>query len=444
MEKVLTTYFDPIDSFPLSEVRAGIFPAGRYRGFDTIVAGTQPGDIPIVVKHTATGFTKTADDNTTSGPWATVISPHGTIIQTDQDYELVVAANPTSIPKFVTIYMEFQWVDNNPATFSVESITGNFTVPHPEYQIILAGIVVPPGASQFSDLPYYPTRIPNIGNADIIQNNSILAETFAQLNNPNYFLKENTFHAAVMGGIQILTYSANVVNRYIIMGIRSNTIILNMGGHVWDILGFKKDNSTYWENSSEIQIFLWNCGSLTIATDETSFPSYPFIVPGGYIIAIPTDLITIRYIYNYLSSKGTFMLVDYSGYIHRTLNAILLLLSQSYIIWADLTLLNGTTAWENIPQLRGTIAGEIVFKGGLNFNLVAPLATAFASISNPSLRPLQPVRFIVPGTIPDHIAFLLTIMIDTDGQIHVSGYNAIDVSNNSVFLDLSSIRYPRI
>lgn len=165
MEKVLTIYQAPVDSFPLSESRIGIFPAGRYTGFDAIKIGPAGSGIPIILYNSDDSHPSTDSSNLEEELFGAIMTPHGLVIKSSDEYTFTLSANTTLPMRKDVLYAEYQWADDplgGSLLWGVIEGTVDGEIPaltNPEIQVRLGVIDVPQDAA-FADLSYTPDPCP--------------------------------------------------------------------------------------------------------------------------------------------------------------------------------------------------------------------------------------------------------------------------------------------
>lgn len=175
-------YNVPLTSFQHNQMKQGIYPAGRYKGFDTIL--NVGGGLNIQLANLGTGLQRVNDTNTYDvGDYGVVVMPTGVNIQTDDQPVLAIddtaGGNRTDL---IIMTHEFTQVPGgSSATISVMTGTAivgsNFwpsppaigTAQAPKTVVLGRLYVKDTGASprSFSDLIYVPEPQPTFDNVSL-------------------------------------------------------------------------------------------------------------------------------------------------------------------------------------------------------------------------------------------------------------------------------------
>lgn len=173
-------YNVPVTSFQTNQLRQGIMPAGRYRGFDSISNPSGAG-LNIQLDHT-NGLQRTDINNAfESDLRGLVVAPQGTVISTDVETTLPIDDTPGN-RRIDIVVMTYEYSQVTGGTVAVLSIVtgtpatnntypfetaGQPALPNPEKQVLIGVLDWQEssgggtGVRAFSDATYWPAKTPN-------------------------------------------------------------------------------------------------------------------------------------------------------------------------------------------------------------------------------------------------------------------------------------------
>jgi hypothetical protein len=190
--KQFTSFQAGINSFPLSEARIGLFKAGRYTGFDSIIAGPAGAGIPITLGHSSGTLPFVDSDNLIGTSHGVVLTPQGIVLKTPDTFNFNLSSN-TNLPiRYDILYLQYDWSEDvmgGASLLGVVEGTVSGVIPaltSPATQVIL-GIVTVPEDATFANLTYTPARVPLPGGVNIINNFPELDGRYARLAGGNHF-----------------------------------------------------------------------------------------------------------------------------------------------------------------------------------------------------------------------------------------------------------------
>ena len=195
-QRILPNYQDDLGSFEHSRQFAGILPAGRYCGFDTIDAT----GLNFGILHDVTGFFETLVDGSVSGnKMGALVTRQGMRVHETSDIGGLSCASNASNPfeRIDLVIAEHLYADGapggTPLIYSVLQGANGGPVapalPSPEKQFIIGAISIPANASNLSGATYTRAQTPLLGGLSLFDNFPELAQTFAKLGAVNYFTK---------------------------------------------------------------------------------------------------------------------------------------------------------------------------------------------------------------------------------------------------------------
>jgi len=434
-QKRFVEYQASVNSFPLSEGRVGILPPGRYRGFDTMAAGTG-GAIAIKISHSASGIKPTDDTNAIVANYLGVmISKHGTILQVDDELQFTVDANASGDDRYDRIYMEYSWVKSaggGPATFTLLKGSPGAGVapdpPTPAIDVSIGVVLVPAGATGLGDLTWIPDPVPSLGGANIINNYEELDERYAIKSESNTFAEHNIFQKLIQAKAVVLsafTFSGNdlVLNR------NGNTFIINDGTPTTkSIRGIIPAVGEEYQVGTEITIMFLNSSSaLELNTDVAAYNGFlTHLHPNQYTIA-SGDVLTFKYIGTLLGGNKAWVIQDSSYVISKSLYN-----PAFHDITVYSTYSGGTFKAGSISP-GGYLVGKVKFlKGNITGDAVATIQTDQEICTLPvALRPTRNIRVVIPmynSLAPNepHVVFPRHALIETSGKITILGGSSAD------------------
>lgn len=218
--RVYTQFQDLVNSFPLSEARVGILPAGRYRGYDYLsVPSISDTEFSIEIVHYNTGVKEVNNQNSYGTEMGVLVTGHGTVISDTGIVSLKIPLNTTESDKTYYLVCEYYRVDSEggsePEYLALESI------PNPEVQVLLGTFNITAGGSDATAVSYVPELIPSLGNADIIDNNPKLFQYFPGLSTDNEFTGSNIFSGpttmGALSSLSIVDADLTIVNESVII-----------------------------------------------------------------------------------------------------------------------------------------------------------------------------------------------------------------------------------
>lgn len=189
--KQFTSYQAPVDSFPLSEARIGLFKAGRYTGFDIISPGPAGPGIPITLGHSVSTLPYIKSNNSFGPKHGTLLTTQGVVLKTDESFNLTISPNPSGEVRLDIIFCQYTWSDNimggSTEIGVIEGVPGMVsTLTDPARQFIIGYVKVPTGAT-FNSLTYTPAVTPLPGGGKITDYYPTLDDRYARLQSPNTF-----------------------------------------------------------------------------------------------------------------------------------------------------------------------------------------------------------------------------------------------------------------
>lgn len=208
----LRDYREPLASFDhnVMQLRNS---AGRFKGFDTMVI---TGTLTFNVSHAATGFTFKDQSQNTVGPCGELQTKQGVFIIENAILTGFAidtnAGNPNDrIDLLVCNHQYVNVAGGQAATYSIiKGPIASNTPPNltnPDYQIIVARIIIPAGATNINQATYVKERCPDSGDGlDARLNEVNKFNTFNQFNFSPTIYNSNT-HWTNIGGVICWTFN---------------------------------------------------------------------------------------------------------------------------------------------------------------------------------------------------------------------------------------------
>lgn len=200
-------YNTPVSSWELNQAVQGLFPKGRYYGFETISNAGGVG-INIALNHT-NGLSRVNHSPTAieANPFGVVVTPMGQVIQTDDTITLPVTNNAHLTYDridYIVMTHEYQQVTGgSAAVFSILQGTPAAnpvgpTLPNPEKQVLIASYKIAANSNSYSGISEYTiSETPIFANKDLGLDTNLIA-TFARLNYSNKYTKSETHESKAL------------------------------------------------------------------------------------------------------------------------------------------------------------------------------------------------------------------------------------------------------
>lgn len=161
-------YQDDDSTYDLNQRENGIFPPGRYRGFDPVLGGT----MVLTLEQGATAATRTADDGLTEEQFGIWYSKQGVVVTEDDDLLLPVD-NGDGQDRIDLIVAQHQYIFSAggaaaiylviKGTPAASPVAPALTLP--SQQVVLGQIYVPAGTTALTDVgvAYTQAVVPDFG-----------------------------------------------------------------------------------------------------------------------------------------------------------------------------------------------------------------------------------------------------------------------------------------
>jgi hypothetical protein len=350
-----TEYLDPIIAEGLGLSFSGLAPKGRYYGFDQIESGPVGSGIPITLSHAT--LSKWSDTSNTVQEYALVISPHGTLLYTDNTFNFDIPVNGTPNAKIYLFYVRYTWVETEggalplvnytlvpaiPSDISGDSPDLDALLPDPATDTAIGFLTVPVGGTSFNDLVYAPLDVPPFANKEFD------LSIYALLGSPNKFTKTQAW------GEQTLT-QANITSGGFIVQNTGNVIKLSIVSS--SSLEIHSMVDAY---SAVGSMFIMYAKTITMSGGSTLK-----FVTGGNIV-FPDNFVPIQ-----INQDDTFIFLKESVSSYRMIGAF-----QSNV--ASITsLVDAVTTLEADLDLKADLSGRNQFLGLQEWSAAPLTQTAY-------------------------------------------------------------------
>lgn len=420
MEKALTTYKAPVNSYPLSQQRAGMFASGRYTGFDILeVSDAAPGFTGVLKSGQKTTLPSIDEDNAAMFAQGTLMTKHGLVIKSSDDHSLSITPNASIPIRYDIIYCEYAWTaeeGGGPILWGILEGPADGVLPeltNPNTQVIVGVITVPINATS-ATITYEPAKVPLPGGADILDNFPVLKETFAQLNEPNRFTRTQSLKDLWQ---DLVMDSDNSV----ILGDNANTFFLNGNGQNFTIKNFVKSLNVPFPTGTKIGIYFYETGLNTVLSSVANAAGYrigtsPVTSGLSSITVVNADY------YEFVLSGSIWYCTIAAGYLARL----------TKIIIGSITATSPTIMRAGRTANRAIKVGDLVtidagFTAGVDASNNTP--TLIGQLPT-GTSPAQPVEFpiILVPTGATTTTRTGTCLIGTDGAIRAYHHGALSTS----------------
>lgn len=192
-QEVFWSYKDDDDTFRFSSRYLGLFPPGRYGGFDASLDAT----MSLKLNHTTTGSIETDESGSETVAKSHLISKQGVSVKEDAQIALSINDGDGANPRIDVIYMEHEYINTlggTPAIYGVVQGTPAASpvappLPASAKQVKIAELFVPSGTTALTDsgVVYTQEEVPVVGNNPFDPNNALLnqVQLFTKLHGTN-------------------------------------------------------------------------------------------------------------------------------------------------------------------------------------------------------------------------------------------------------------------
>lgn len=420
MEKVLTTYKAPVNSYPLSQQRSGIMASGRYTGFDILdISDSAPGFIGMLRSGDKTTLPSIDEDNSRGFAEGTLLTPHGLVIKSSDNHALSITPNASIPIRYDIIYCEYSWVSEEgggPILWGIIEGTNDGELPelnNPNTQTRLGVITVPINATALT-ITYTPDPVPLLGGVDILQNFPVLLETFAGLNRVNKFTKVQALGIERRGPLALS-------NQGIILGEDSNFFEL-----YGDLTNFTASNLIRASNKqflpgTRIGIHFYHIGANCVLSSTPNSDGYSFTFS---LIGISGNMVLAAedYVEFVLDSDKYWVCIAAPTYLARRS-----IYSMGSIALLDMAIIRDGRTANRVIKTGNLITIDAGFTTGVDASNNTPTEVAQLPIG---FYPVQPVEIPIV-LVPTGVSTTTrtgTLLIGTDGTLRAYHHGALSSS----------------
>lgn len=167
-------YKDDDSTFDLNFRELGIFEAGRYRGFDPLLAA----GLTLELNHLATGVDKTQLDGVTVTRYGLWNSKQGVIVTEDTAINLTIAAGDPTDPRIDLIVGQHQYIATTGGAVAIYLVIQGTPAPNPvapaltlpDLQVELGRLYVPAGMTDLNGtgVVYTQALVPDYSGDDTV------------------------------------------------------------------------------------------------------------------------------------------------------------------------------------------------------------------------------------------------------------------------------------
>lgn len=426
MEKVLITYQAPVDSYPLNQARAGMMGPGRYTGFDELTVISSGAGFSGTLKSSVDTLMAIDENNQILDPQGVLMTPHGVVIKSSEEYILAISQNSTLDIRKDIIYCEYSWVETEGGGSMLWGIiqgTENGVIPELSSSNIQTrvGVITIPKNATAGDITYTPDPVPLPGGVDLFENFPELEGTFAKLNASNHFTKVQSFNFEYRelemdedNGI-ILGDGANYFN---MPGLHQNVTIKN----------FVIAPGVQFSPGTRIGIYFYNTG-----LDSNFAPSSNSTSEGYHIImSHVTGISNPNYLHNIDRTGDYYEFVLDNWKTWHCVNAPEYLARQTKKQMGTITLINGTEMRTNrtanvVYKVGNIVTVDAGFIAGLEASNNTPSEIAQLPLGFIPTQPLEiPVVLVPPGAAAGQRTG--TVLIGLDGTIRAYHHGTLNTS----------------